>query len=41
MFRPDQQQLQQQVNNALARLDIKELSEQYQRRYLLSAAAPR
>ncbi|MFQ1996924.1 substrate-binding periplasmic protein [Aeromonas veronii] len=41
MFRPDQQQLQQRVNNALARLDIKQLSEQYKRRYLLSAPAPR
>ncbi len=40
MFRPDQQQLQQRVNNALARLDIKQLSEDYQRRYLQSPSAP-
>ena len=40
MFRPDQQQLQQRVNNALARLDIKQLSEDYPRRYLQSPPAP-
>ncbi|MFB2864475.1 substrate-binding periplasmic protein [Aeromonas sp. MdU4] len=34
MFRPDQQALQQRVANAITKLDIAQLSEDYQRRYL-------
>ncbi|WP_429038147.1 substrate-binding periplasmic protein [Aeromonas veronii] len=39
MFRPDQQALQQRVAQAIARLDIAKLSEDYQRRYLQQAPA--
>jgi len=39
MFRPDQQALQQRLAQAIARLDIAKLSEDYQRRYLQPAAA--
>jgi len=41
MFRPDQQALQQQVAQAIARLDIAKLSEAYQRRYLQPSPATR
>ena len=40
MFHPDQQALQQRVAQAIARLDIVQLSEDYQRRYLQSPSAP-
>ncbi len=40
MFHPDQQALQQRVAQAIARLDIVQLSEDYQRRYLQSPPAP-
>jgi polar amino acid transport system substrate-binding protein len=39
MFRPDQQALQQRLAQAIARLDIAKLSEDYQRRYLQQAPA--
>ena len=39
MFRPDQQALQQQLAQAIARLDIAKLSEDYQRRHLQQAPA--